>query len=62
MSAILPLSFPHEFYPASHRFYPGTGLGMPRCSYATVVGIVYMMPSVHVVLANARLAMHKENK
>jgi len=35
---------------------------MPECSYAIVVGVVYMMPSVHAVLASTRLAMHKENK
>jgi len=28
------LTFLHEFYRA-HKFYLGTGLGMPECSYAT---------------------------
>ena len=31
----LNLSFHHYFYPGTSEFYVGTGLGMPRCSYAT---------------------------
>ena len=32
---IIDLSFPHYFYPVTHKFYSGTGPGMPGCSYTT---------------------------